>query len=67
MEENKREQIQRADDTEEALKVRLVAYENKTKPLLDFYKNEGVLKEVDGLQAIDDVFRDIQNILEGNK
>ena len=57
--------IQRPDDTEEALKVRLDAYENQTKPLIEFYKNEGLLKEVDGLQGINDVFGDIKNILEG--
>ena len=59
--------IQRPDDTEEALKVRLDAYENQTKPLIEFYKNEGLLKEVDGLQGINDVFGDIKNILEGKK
>lgn len=57
--------IQRPDDTEEALKVRLDAYENQTKPLIDFYANEGLLKEVNGLQGIDEVFNDIKDILEG--
>ena len=57
--------IQRPDDTEEALKVRLDAYENQTKPLIDYYAKEGLLKEVNGLQSIDDVFNDITNILEG--
>lgn len=60
------ELIQRKDDTIEALKVRLDAYENQTKPLIDFYKAENLLKEVDGLQNIDDVFNDIKTILEGN-
>lgn len=59
------ELIQRPDDTEEALKVRLNAYENQTKPLIDFYAKEGLLKEVNGLQAIDKVFADIQKVLEG--
>ena len=59
------ELIQRADDTEEALKVRLDAYENQTKPLIDFYRNEGTLKEVNGLQSIDEVFNDIESVLEG--
>lgn len=59
--------IQRPDDTEEALKVRLGAYESQTKPLIDFYKKEGVLREVDGLRSIDDVFKDITEILEGKK
>ena len=58
--------IQRPDDTVEALKVRLGAYENQTKPLIEFYKNEGLLKEIDGLQSIDAVFNDILKVLEGN-
>ncbi len=58
--------IQRPDDTVEALKVRLDAYENQTKPLIEFYENEGLLKSVEGLQAIDEVFKDILKILEGN-
>ena len=56
--------IQRPDDTVEALKVRLDAYENQTKPLIEFYKKEEVLKEVNGLQGIDDVFNDIMKVLE---
>lgn len=56
--------IQRKDDTEEALKVRLDAYEKQTKPLLEYYQKENVLMEVDGLQSIEDVFNDIKNILE---
>lgn len=59
------ELIQRPDDTVEALKVRLDAYENQTKPLIDFYQNEGTLRNVDGLQNIDKVFLDIKKILEG--
>ena len=58
--------IQRPDDTVEALKVRLDAYENQTKPLIEFYENEDLLKSVEGLQAIDEVFKDILKILEGN-
>ena len=57
--------IQRPDDTVDALKVRLGAYENQTKPLIEFYENEGLLKSVEGLQSIDGVFSDILKILEG--
>ena len=40
--------IQRADDTEETVKSRLNVYKNETAPLINFYKNQGVLKNVDG-------------------
>jgi len=58
------ELIQRKDDTIESLKVRLDAYENQTKPLVDFYNKLGICKEVNGLQNIDDVFKDIQKLLD---
>ena len=59
--------IQRKDDTPESLKVRLDAYESQTKPLIEFYKERNILKDVDGLQDIDKVFDDILHILKGDK
>ncbi|HEX2967366.1 MAG TPA: adenylate kinase [Syntrophorhabdaceae bacterium] len=38
--------IQRADETEEAIKKRLATYNEKTSPLIDFYKKEGLLKSI---------------------
>ena len=58
------ELVQRKDDTIESLKVRLDAYENQTKPLVDFYNQLGLCKEVNGLQDIDNVFNDIQKLLD---
>lgn len=58
------ELIQRPDDTKEAFKVRLDAYKNQTYPLVDYYKAEGVLSQVNALQAIDSVFADIQKVLD---
>lgn len=40
------ELIQRDDDKPEAIKKRLQEYEEKTKPLIDHYKNKGILKVV---------------------
>lgn len=47
--------IVRADDTEEALKVRLNEYRRQTEPLTDYYRSKGILRSVDGLQPIDAV------------
>ena len=44
--------IQRADDTEETVKSRLNVYKNETAPLINFYKNQGVLKNVDVMKSI---------------
>jgi len=40
--------LQRADDSEETIQQRLVAYEKQTSPLIDYYARKGVLQEVDG-------------------
>ena len=56
--------IQRADDTEETVKSRLNVYKNETAPLIEFYKKQGVLVNVDGMQTIDEVY---QAILEALK
>ena len=45
------ELIQRADDNEEALIVRLDAYHKQTKPLLEYYSKKGLLKEFDGTSS----------------
>lgn len=53
----------RDDDKEETVKARLVAYHEQTQPLIDYYNNKGILKEVDGTKDMNDVFADIVNIL----
>lgn len=57
--------VQRKDDTVEVLTERLDAYETQTKPLVNFYKERNLLKSVDGLQDIEDVFKDISTLLRG--
>ena len=37
--------IKRADDTEEKLKTRLNIFFTETKPIIDFYKEKGIVKE----------------------
>jgi adenylate kinase len=49
----------RTDDNAEALKIRLDAYNEQTVPLVQYYRSRGILKTVDGLQAIDAVTRDV--------
>jgi len=43
--------VQRADETEEAIKQRLATYNEKTAPLIDFYKKEGLLKTISSLSS----------------
>jgi adenylate kinase len=49
----------RADDNEETIRKRQQVYAEQTAPLLDVYARRGVLVEVDGLGAIDDVSKRI--------
>lgn len=58
---------QRDDDREETVKKRLEVYHSQTKPLIDYYKAQGLYTEIDGLQAIDKVFDDIIASLRGDK
>lgn len=53
----------RDDDKPETVKARLVAYHEQTAPILPYYENKGALKTVDGGATIDDVNREIIEIL----
>jgi adenylate kinase len=55
----------RADDNAEALKKRLMAYYRETAPLTGYYYAHKLLKTVDGMAPIDDVTRQIDEILAG--
>ena len=59
--------IQRADDTEETVGKRLGVYTEQTAPLIEFYNKRGLLHNVDGMKAIDDVFAEIRGVLDGLK
>jgi adenylate kinase len=39
----------RSDDNEQTIRARLDVYENETSPLCDYYRQRGVLREIDGL------------------
>jgi adenylate kinase len=56
--------VQRDDETEEAISNRLDVYNEKTAPLVDFYKNEGMLLTVSATSS-DVVIKAIQDRLAG--
>ncbi len=56
----------REDDTQEALTHRLRVYEEQTAPVSAYYAAKGVLKEVDGMQEIDQVTEAIKATLGVN-
>ena len=55
--------VQRKDDNEETARLRFETYENETKPLLEYYENEGILKEINADAPITDVWESIKEII----
>ncbi|MEE2836011.1 MAG: adenylate kinase [Myxococcota bacterium] len=54
----------RSDDNEEAIRTRLATYRANTEPVIGFYRSQGVLREVDGGQSVDQVFERLQGALK---
>ncbi len=53
------ELFQRDDDKEETIKKRLEVYNAQTAPLIDYYRNKGILKSVAGTGSIEDIFKKV--------
>lgn len=53
----------RSDDNEETVRQRLKVYEEKTRPLVDYYQGRGLLREVDGMGSVEEVFARISEVL----
>jgi adenylate kinase len=54
----------RADDTEDVIRRRQEVYADQTAPLIDVYRDRGLLVEVDGLGEVDDVTQRIFEALD---
>jgi adenylate kinase len=54
----------RADDTESVIKSRLQTYNDQTKPLIEYYRGEGILREVDGIGSLAQITERIESALE---
>lgn len=57
----------RADDNPETVSNRLEVNMNQAQPLLDFYQAKGVLSNINGQQHIDQVFADLDALLQGSR
>ena len=57
--------IRRQDDNAGTMKTRMAAYRAQTQPLLPYYEARGVLRKVDGMASMDEVYRQISGILSG--
>ena len=57
----------RADDNPDTIKERIAVYNNQTSPLLNYYGKKGLLKTIEGLGGIDDIFARIEKVLDTHK
>ena len=54
----------RADDTPDVIRQRLVAYRKQTEPLLEYYSGQKLLRSIDGLGSIDEIFQRAKAVLD---
>lgn len=57
----------RADDTPEAVEQRLCEYREKTEPLVDYYRQRGLLWSLNGSESPEQVFAEIAAIVDPSK
>ena len=55
--------VQREDDKEEIVESRLKTYYELTEPLVEYYKKEGLLKEIDGTGSPEKIYTEIKQTL----
>ena len=55
--------IQRADDNEQSMKVRLDAFHKQTQPVIDYYRQRGLLRDVNADQPFQQVYQQIQQAI----
>ena len=55
---------QRSDDNLESFQTRYQTYLEKTEPIIEHYRKQGVLKEVDGDDTVENIFNKIDEIIK---
>ena len=53
----------RSDDNEESIKNRFQIYNTETLPILDYYENQKLLHEIDGMRDISIIYKEIRQII----
>ena len=53
----------RSDDNDKTVKIRFDIYNKETLPVLDFYKNQNLLSEIDGMKQINAIYGEIREII----
>ncbi|MBL6758474.1 MAG: adenylate kinase [Pelagibacteraceae bacterium] len=60
---NKRDLIKRSDDNESTVTSRLKTYEEQTLPILNYYKEKGIIRDIDAMMSINEVTSQIKGII----
>ncbi len=55
----------RADDTPEVIRNRFEVYRRQTEPLSNYYRSKGILVAIDSAPSMDEVFAEIERVLDG--
>lgn len=57
----------RSDDNANTIKNRIKTYLDETQPVLDYYKNLNLLINIDGMRKIDEIYKEIRQIIQSLK
>jgi adenylate kinase len=57
--------VRRKDDNEQTVRTRMAEYRAKTEPILPYYEERGLNRQVDGMASVDEVAAQIDAILDG--
>ena len=49
----------RSDDNEDSIRKRFLTYEQSTRPIIEYFKSEGKIREVDSNRDIEEVFAEV--------
>jgi len=56
--------VRRADDNPETVRARLATFDERTRPLLDYYRHAGILQTVDGTRSPEVIYGDIEALVK---
>jgi len=59
--------VQRTDDKPDTIAARLKVYDQQTSPLVDYYRERGLLRQLDATAPIDSVYRNLRSLVQGTK
>ena len=59
--------VQRADDKPDTIAARLKVYDQQTSPLVDYYRERGLLRQLDATVPIDSVYRNFRSLVQGTR